>query len=154
MGAVALLLSGCTPAPVSDIEYRNATLGLQGGSVDVTVTFTCEKGWNIAFGSVRLVQARGDKLAQGDGAFVRDFPGVPCTGDLQGARMTVFNTSPWVFAEGKAAINGDVTVFDPNTGDLPTTSAQPREIRIVSVVPAPSPSAQERPTPDPRYTAA
>ena len=131
-GAVAIIffVSGCTPAPIRQITFRDATLGLQGAGATLPLDVTCQPGWNLAFGSVNLAQADPPRLAQGFGTFENVFPGVPCTGSAQTLTVTVFNTSPWVFKRGTAAASGSVTVFDPETGELITESAEPQEIQI------------------------
>jgi hypothetical protein len=149
--AAAILLAGCTPPLADDFEYQLATVGLQGATVDVTVTFTCQRGLNIAFGSAHIAQSRNGRLAQGSGSFVKEFPGAPCTGRLQGARVTMFNTSPWAFTTGPAAVDGDVTLFDEQTGDLPLVIAAPRQIQVEASLQS-RPAQKSRPSPDPRYT--
>ena len=150
-GMVVVLLAGCAPAPVTDITYGNPRLGLEGASVQVLVTFKCQPGLNVAFGGALVSQSHDGKLAQGFGSFSKAFPGVPCTGGVQGGRITVFNDSPWSFREGSAAVAGDVTLFNPDTGDLPTVSVDPQAVKIVDEAPRPAPTSAGPPTLDPRY---
>jgi hypothetical protein len=152
VAAAAMLLAGCTPPLANDFVYRDATVGLQGGTIDVTVTFTCKRGFSIAFGTAHISQSRNGRLAQGDGSFVKAFPGAPCTGGTQGARITLFNSSPWAFTTGTAAVDGDVTLFDDATGDLPVVIAKPRAINVVQADAQSRPAQKSRPSPDPRYT--
>ena len=151
VGAAALLLSGCTPALVRDVTFGDARLGLEGATVEVLMTFKCEPGYNVAFGTASLAQSNGSRLAQGFGLFEKAFPGAPCTGRIQGARVTVFNGSPWVFEAGTAVASGDVTLFNEDTGELLFNAAGPRAIHIADVAPRPAPQSAGRPTPDPRY---
>ena len=150
-GMVVVLLAGCAPAPVTDITYGNPRLGLEGASVQLLVTFKCQPGLNVAFGDALVSQSHDGKLAQGFGSFSKSFPGVPCTGGTQGGRITVFNDSPWSFREGSAAVAGDVVLFNPDTGDLPTVSVDPQAIKIVDEAPRPAPTSAGPPALDSRY---
>ena len=152
VAAAAMLLAGCTPPLADDFEYPLATVGAQGASIDVIVTFTCQRGLNIAFGSAHIAQAHDGRLAQGDGAFAKAFPGTPCTGHVQGGRMTVFNSSPWTFTSGKAVVDAAVTLFDENSGDLPEVDSPPREIQVSPAASGSQPAQTSRPTLDPRFS--
>ena len=150
-GALAALsLTGCTP--VQDPSFGNARLGLQGASVTIPLTVTCQAGWNIAYGDAYLAQADGDKLAQGAGSFSNDYPGVPCTTRRQATTIAVFDSSPWIFDTGSAAARGDLTVYNPTTGELVTSTIDPQAMRIVRTNPPPSPLRSAHATVDARYT--
>jgi hypothetical protein len=148
-GMVVALLAGCTPALVRDVAIEGR-LGAEGGSVDVIVTFKCNPEWNIAFGSLRLIQSDDGRLAQGTGGFSKVFPGVPCTGRTQGVKYSVLNFSPWSFDDGDAAVEGNLVVFDPVNGVLTETTID-QEIEIVDEDPRPVPTSSGRQTPDARY---
>lgn len=152
-GAIAapmVLLTGCT-GPVQQISFGTGSLGLEGASITLPLRVQCQTGWNIAFGDVIIAQANGQRLAQGFGSFVNDFPGVPCTGARQTVQVVVFNFSPWIFNEGGAAASGDVTVYNPDSTELVTKVADPREIAVIKTDPQPDPKKGATPVPDPRY---
>ncbi len=150
-GALAALsLTGCSP--VQDPSFGNARLGLQGASVTIPLTVRCQAGWNIAFGDAYVAQADGDKLAQGAGSFSNDFPGVPCTTGPQTMTIAVFDSSPWVFDTGTAAARGDLTVYNPTTGELVTSNIDPQAIKIIRTNPQPSPLKSAQAVVDARYT--
>jgi hypothetical protein len=146
----ALVLTGCTP--VQDPSFGNARLGLQGASVTIPLTVRCQAGWNIAYGDAYVVQADGDKLAQGAGSFSNAYPGVPCTTGPQTMTIAVFDSSPWVFGTGSAAARGDLTVYNPATGELVTSNIDPQAMKIVRTDPQPNPSMSAQATVDVRYT--
>jgi hypothetical protein len=150
--AAAMLLAGCTPPLAENFQYPQATVGLQGGSIDLVMTFTCQRGWNIAFGDAHVAQSDDGRLAQGVGSFVKEFPGVPCTGRVQGAHFTVFDSSDWAFSTGTAAVDADLFLFNENTTELPEIIVPAREIRVVKASANTRPAQKTRPTPDPRYT--
>jgi hypothetical protein len=152
VAAAAMLLAGCTPPLAKNFQYPQATLGLQGGSVDLVMTFTCQRGWNIAFGDAHIAQSDDGRLAQGFGSFAKEFPGVPCTGRVQGAHLTVFDSSDWAFTTGTAAVDADLFLFNENTTELPEIIVPAREIRVVEASSNSRPAQKTRPTPDPRYT--
>lgn len=151
LATVMLLIPGCTFGPISRLSLGDASLGLQGASATVPLSLTCNTGWNIAFASVNLAQANGSRLAQGSGVFENAFPGVPCTGKRQTVIVTVFNTSPWVFRQGEAAVSGEADVFNPVTNELFAKSLGPEENQIVKNVPQPDPTKAAQPTRDPRF---
>ncbi|MEJ7585188.1 MAG: hypothetical protein WKF43_14165 [Acidimicrobiales bacterium] len=126
-----LLTPTVSSAQVDHISFGDARLGLEGGTVRLPVRVTCEPGFNIAFGSASVAQSSGRKLAQGEGSFFNEFPGVPCTGAQQKVKVTVPSFSSFAFKPGAAAATAEVVVFDPVTGELVSKSVGPRAIQIV-----------------------
>lgn len=150
IGAVMLLVTGCG-APVQKITFGDGSLGLQGASITVPLVIKCRPGWNIAYGDANIAQASGDKLAQGFGTFENVYPGVPCTGNPQLVSVVVFDSSPWVFRVGTAAASGDVSVYNPDTTEIQTSVANPREIAVFRADPQPNPQKAAQPARDPRF---
>ena len=132
LSVVVLLASGCAPNPVQRVTFGDATLGLEGASVRLTVTVTCQRGWNLAFGFVHVAQNNDGRLAQGFGSFSNEFPGVPCTGSAQTMSILVRNSSPWAFRRDDAAADAEIDVFNQTTGSLVTKVVDPVEILIRS----------------------
>ena len=144
------LLAGCSN-PVNTVTYGDAQLGLQGASVTLPLTVKCQSGWNLAFGSLRVTQATAERLAQGFGDFTQDFPGVPCGDKGATVNVVAFDNSPWTFHAGTAAVEADVTIYNPNTDELISRTFAPESFRIVEVTPAPAPVRTAAVSPDPRY---
>jgi hypothetical protein len=117
-------------AQVEQISVGAPRLVYGGAAVVVPLTFTCDVGFNVAFGDVNVTQVSGHKLAQGFGSFVNDFPGVPCTGAPETITVAVGSASSFAFKQGRATASADVTVFNPNTFDLITEVADPQPVRI------------------------
>jgi hypothetical protein len=136
---------------VQDASFGDATLGLQGASITVPLTVTCQQGWNVAFGNAHVAQANRGRLAQGFGSFENTFPGVPCTGQPQAFSILIPNSSPWAFARGEAEADGIVNVFNEAAGELVFKTIDPQEIEIRSGSSqlAPAPAAPS--SPDPRF---
>jgi hypothetical protein len=152
LASAVALVGGCTPSPIQQASISDGQLGLQGAYVQVSISLTCQHGWNVAFGDAHVAQADEGRLAQGFGSFENDFPGLPCTGSRQTFSVTVFNGSPWVFRRGDAAADGDVAVFNESTGELAQKTIAPRTIQIRAADSQLAPAVRTQPTRDPRYT--
>ncbi len=93
--------------------------------------FTCDPTLNVAFGDVSVVQVSGHKLAQGTGSFTNAFPGVPCTGVSEKVTVQVNASGAFAFRKGdKALASADLSLFDPVSGNLSTTSIKGRAITL------------------------
>ena len=126
LGATTLMSSPAfangTPIPTK-LSIGQTKLGPLGASVVVSLTFTCDRKVNIAFGDVGVTQVSGHKLTQGSGTFTTAFPGVPCTGRSETMTVQVNASGGFAFRKGKRAIgSADLTVFDPVSGNLSTSS--------------------------------
>ncbi len=65
------------------------------------------------------------------GSFTNAFPGVPCTGASEKVTVHVSATGAFAFRKGDEAIgSADLTLFDPVSGNLTTTSIKGRSIAI------------------------
>jgi hypothetical protein len=119
----ALALMPSSASAQTQLSIGQPKLGPLGASVSVPLTFTCARSLNVAFGDVSVTQVSGHKLAQGSGFFVNDFPGVPCTGVSETVTVQVSAFGGFAFKKGnKALASADLTLFNPVTGNLPTTS--------------------------------
>jgi hypothetical protein len=119
----ALALMPSSASAQTQLSIGQPKLGPLGASVSVPLTFTCARSLNVAFGDVSVTQVSGHKLAQGSGFFVNDFPGVPCTGVSETLTVQVIAFGGFAFKKGnKALASADLTLFNPVTGNLPTTS--------------------------------
>jgi hypothetical protein len=125
----AFVVPAGAAAQITSTSIGPAQLGPEGASVSLLVTVQCEAGWNLAFGSVTVAQSTGHKLAQGNGFFSENFPGVPCASPVT-VPLTVTDTSSFAFKQGKAAATATLTVFNPTTFSLVTQTVS-QEIRIV-----------------------
>ena len=78
-----------------------------------------------------MTQVSGHKLAQGSGSFVNNFPGVPCTGASETVTVNVNVSGGFAFKHGNKALgSADLTLFDPVSGNLSTTSISGQTITI------------------------
>ena len=133
---IALFALALMPSPVSaqistQLSIGQPQLGPLGVSVSVPLTFTCDPTLNVAFGDVSVSQVSGHKLAQGSGFFSNDFPGVPCTGASDTVTVQVSSIGGFAFKHGKHAIaSADLTLFDPVSGNLTTTSVTGQAVTI------------------------
>jgi len=119
----ALALMPSSASAQTQLSIGQPKLGPLGASVSVPLTFTCARSFNVAFGDVFVTQVSGHKLAQGSGFFFNDFPGVPCTGVSETITVQVSAVGGFAFKKGnKALASADLTLFNPVTGNLPTTS--------------------------------
>jgi hypothetical protein len=132
LAGLALLSSPASASSVpTQLSIGQAQLGPLGASVSVTLTFTCDPTLNVAFGDASVTQVSGHKLAQGSGSFVNNYPGVPCTGASETVTLQVNASGSFAFKSGNKAIaSADLTVFDPVSGNLSTTSVTGQAIAI------------------------
>jgi hypothetical protein len=78
-----------------------------------------------------VTQVSGHKLAQGSGSFTNAFPGVPCTGASETVTVQVPASGGFAFKSGRKAIaSADLTLFDPVSDILSTTSLTGQAITI------------------------
>jgi hypothetical protein len=134
LGALALVsspASASTPLIPTQLSIGQVQLGPLGASVSVALTFTCDPSLNVAFGDASVTQVSGHKLAQGTGSFVNNFPGVPCTGASETVTVNVNAFGGFAFKQGNKALgSADLTVFDPVSGTLSTTSISGQPVTI------------------------
>ena len=134
LGALALLSSPASASTTlipTQLSIGPVQLGPLGASVSVALTFTCDPSLNVAFGDASVTQVSGHKLAQGSGTFVNNFPGVPCTGASETVSVGVNAFGGFAFKQGhKAIASADLTVFDPVSGNLSTTSITGQAVTI------------------------
>jgi hypothetical protein len=134
LGALALLsspASASTTLMPTQLTIGQVQLGPLGASVSVAVTFTCDPSLNVAFGDASVTQVSGHKLAQGTGFFQNNFPGVPCTGASETVIVNVNAAGSFAFKQGNKAIgSADLTLFDPVSSNLSTTSISGQTITI------------------------
>ena len=136
LGALALMSSPAsakhrTTSVSTQLSIGQVQLGPLGASVSVPLTFTCDPTLNVAFGDASVTQVSGHKLAQGSGFFENDFPGVPCTGASETVAVQVDASGSFAYKQGKKAIgNADLTLFDPVSGTLSTTSVTGQVVTI------------------------
>jgi hypothetical protein len=134
LGALALLsspASASTPLIPTQLSIGQVQLGPLGASVSVAVTFTCDPSLNVAFGDASVTQVSGHKLAQGTGFFQNNFPGVPCTGASETVTVNVNASGGFAFKHGNKALgSADLTLFDPVSNNLSTTSISGQTITI------------------------
>jgi hypothetical protein len=131
LAAVALLSAPASASISTQLSIGQVRLGPLGASVSVPLTFTCDPTLNVAFGDVSVTQVSGHKLAQGFGSFVNDFPGVPCTGAPEMVTLQVTGSGSFAFKSGnKAMASADLSLFDPVSGNLSTTSITGQAITI------------------------
>jgi len=126
----ALLAPSSALAQIESLSISQARLGAEGADVVVTMTYQCQTDYNVAFGDATVTQSRGNKLVQGSGSFVNDFPGVPCTGSPETREVVVTTFGSIPYKQGKAAVSANLSVFNPTTGTLTSESSGPLEIRI------------------------
>ncbi len=132
LSALVLISSPASALISTQLSIGQPKLGPLGASVSVPLTFRCDPSFNVAFGDVFVTQVSGHKLAQGSGFFINDFPGVRCTGTSQTVTVRVEAFGAFAFKVGKKALAGaDLTLFNPVTGDLPTTSIAGRPVTII-----------------------
>ena len=113
----AFLVPSSAVAQITSISMGQARLGPQGASVSLPVTVGCEADWNLAFGTVSVLQSTGHKLAQGSGSFFENFPGIPCASPITN-QTTVADSSSFAFKQGKATATANVEVFNPTTASF------------------------------------
>ena len=131
LAALALLSSPASASIPTQLLIGQVELGPLGASVSVTLTFTCDPTLNVAFGDASVTQVSGHKLAQGSGSFENNFPGVPCTGASETVTLQVNASGAFAFKPStKAIASADLTVFDPVSGNLSTTSITGQAITI------------------------
>ncbi len=134
LGALALLSSPASATATlipTQLSIGQVQLGPLGASVSVAITFTCDPSLNVAFGDASVTQVSGHKLAQGSGSFVNNFPGVPCTGVSETVTVNVTAFGGFAFKQGNKALgSADLTLFDPVSGTLATTSISGQTITI------------------------
>jgi hypothetical protein len=134
LGAFAIMSSPASAAisPIStQLSIGQVQLGPLGASVAVPLVFTCDPSLNVAFGDASVAEVSGHKLAQGSGNFVNNFPGVPCTGASETVTVQVPASAGFAFKQGKKAIaTVDLTLFDPVSTNLSTTSVTGQAITI------------------------
>jgi hypothetical protein len=131
ISALALLTSPASAATPTQLSIGQATVGPLGTSVSVPLTFTCDPTLNVAFGDANVTMVSGHKLAQGAGSFTNAFPGVPCTGASETITVQVNAFGAFAFKHSNKAIaSADLTVFDPVSGSLSTTSITGQAITI------------------------
>ena len=132
LSALVLLSSPASASVIpTQLSIGQPKLGPLGASVSVPLTFTCDPTLNVAFGDASVTQVSGHKLAQGSGTFVNNFPGVPCTGASETISVAVNAFGGFAFKQGHKAIAGaDLTVFDPVSGNLSTTSVTGQAVTI------------------------
>ena len=132
LSALALVSSPASAQISTQLSIGQPRLGPLGASVSVPLNFRCDPSLNVAFGDVTVSQVSGHKLATGTGFFVNDFPGVPCTGASQTVIVQVNSVGGFAFKKGKHAIaSADLTLFNPVSGALPTTSIIDRPVTII-----------------------
>jgi hypothetical protein len=132
LAALALLSSPASASTIpTQLSIGQAQLGPLGASVSVTLTFTCDPTLNVAFGDASVTQVSGHKLVPGVGSFINNFPGVPCTGASETVTLQVNASGSFAFKQGhKAIASADLTVFDPVSTNLSTTSVTGQAITI------------------------
>ena len=132
LGALALMASSASALIPTQLSIpADVTLGPLGASVSVPLTVTCARKLNIAFGDASVIEATGHKLVQGIGSFANNPPGVPCTGKSETITMQVSVSGDLPFKKGNKAIaSADLTIFNPKTGTLTTTSIANQAITI------------------------
>jgi hypothetical protein len=131
LGALAVLSSPASANTVpTHLSIGQVRLGPLGASVSVRLRFTCDPALNVAFGDASVTQVRGHKLgAQGAGSFTNNYPGVPCTGASETVTVPV-SAFGFAFKKGDAVAGADLTVFDPVSGNLTTTSVTSQVVTI------------------------
>jgi hypothetical protein len=133
LAALGLLSSPASASIPTQLSIGQVELGALGASVSVSLTFTCDPTLNVAFGDASVTQVSGHKLAQGFGSFENSFPGVPCTGASEKVTLQVTASGSFAFKAGnKAMANADLTLFDPVSGNLSTTSVTGQAITITN----------------------
>jgi hypothetical protein len=132
VAAVALLSSPASASSVpTHLSIGQVRLGPLGASVSIRIRFTCDPTLNVAYGDASVTQVRGHKLgAQGSGSFTNSFPGVPCTGAAETVTMQANAFGSFAFKKGTAIASADLTVFDPVSGNLSTTSVIGQAVTI------------------------
>ena len=132
LAALALLSSPASASSVpTHLSIGQAQLGPLGASVSVSLRFRCDPTLNVAFGDASVTQVSGHKLAQGSGSFENNFPGVPCTGASETVTLQVNASGAFAFKPStKAIASADLTVFDPVSGNLSTTSVTGQPVTI------------------------
>lgn len=129
--ALALMSSPASALTQTQLSIGHTQLGLYGLSVSVRIKFTCDPSLNVAFADVRVSEAIGHRLAQGSGSFSNNFPGNPCRGTLQTRAVRVEAFGAWIFEAGKKAVaSADLTLFNPVSGALTTTSVIGQAVTI------------------------
>ena len=129
LAAATLAVPSSASAQIDSLSITDARLGPEGASVTVTLTYQCQPGWNVAFGSAEVAQSTGKRLNRGFGSFSNPFPGVPCTGTLQ-SREVVVSATAFPFKQGRVAVSATLTVFNPTTFSFVTATAGPQEFRV------------------------
>ena len=132
LAGLALVSSPASASSVpTQLSIGQVQLGPLGASVSISLTFTCDPTLNVAFGDASVTQVSGHKLAQGSGSFENNFPGVPCTGASETVTLQVNASGAFAFKPStKAIASADLTVFDPVSGNLSTTSVTGQPVTI------------------------
>ena len=129
LATAALALPSSAFAQIQSLSVSDATLGPEGGSLLLTMTYQCDIGF-FAAGYVEVLQARGKNLVRGSGSLPASFPGVPCTGNPETHEVLVGNGSDVPYQHGKAAATVSLQLLDPETGNLVFQTNAPQEMRI------------------------
>jgi hypothetical protein len=131
LGSLALMASPASAQVATQLSIGQPRLGPLGASVSVPLTFTCDPTLNVAFIDASVTEVSGHKLTQGSGSIFNDFPGVPCTGVSQTVTVPVNAFGSFAFKKGNKAIgSADLTLFDPVSGNLFTTSITGQRVSI------------------------
>jgi hypothetical protein len=123
IAAAALVLPASAVAQgISSISIGPGQLGLQGASVTVPVTLTCDPGFSLAGLTIDpLAQSKGGRLAQGtQPQFFGQ--GSPCSSPVT-VSVPVPDNNPFAFKVGKAVATALVELFKPSGGlDIQTVT--------------------------------
>lgn len=112
VAAASFLVPATAVAQINSISVTGGQLVAQGASVALQVTVQCDPGYNLAFIDANVTQVSGHKLAQGQGFFGANYPGVPCGTPTN---VTVNASGSVAFKNGNATATVNVTVFNPTT---------------------------------------
>jgi hypothetical protein len=131
LSALALMSSSASAQISTQLSIGQPKLGPLGASVSVPLTFRCDPTLNVAFGDASVTEVSGHKLTQGFGTFFNNYPGVPCTGVSETVTVQVDAFGAYAFkGSHKAIASADLTVFNPVSGILSTTSTTGRAVTI------------------------
>jgi hypothetical protein len=130
IATTALLAPGSGLAQIESLSITQAKLGPKGATVIVTLTVSCQPGYNVAFGVSDRRPINRAEAGSGQRLILQPLPGRSVHGQSQAFDVEVPTFTSFAFKQGKATASGNLTVFNPETFQLLTESTGPLAIRI------------------------
>ncbi|MBO1267892.1 hypothetical protein [Arthrobacter cavernae] len=116
LGVGLFAMAGPASAATSVTDISDGTLLAEGVAVEVSFSFTCDKGRNVTSNLMISQRVNAGRIARGFGSNTGGFE--PCTGDLQTETVTVIAESS-AFKNGTALAIVDLLLCDPGFPGFP-----------------------------------